>query len=99
MSKMYAEARLDNAPIVPQINVFCENADEKAIEDMKTELQNVLDTNRAQSEWANNLTLMSDGNIIEPDGHIVGHLYQGLKYAKYDADEVTDKYGVKNING
>lgn len=41
---------IDNAPTVPQINVFCENADEKAIEDMKAELQSVIDA-RPEGEW------------------------------------------------
>ena len=33
---------IDNAPTVPQVTVFAENADEKAIEDMKAELQSVI---------------------------------------------------------
>lgn len=40
----YAEAVdnfIDNAPTVEQITVFCENADEKTIEDLKVELQKV----------------------------------------------------------
>lgn len=35
----------------PQINIFCENADEKAIADMKEELQRVIDDLRPQGEW------------------------------------------------
>ena len=42
---------IDNAPTVPQVVVFAENADEKAIEDMKAELQNVIDSERPQGEW------------------------------------------------
>ena len=38
-------------PTVPQVVVFAENADEKAIEDMKAELQNVIDSVRPQGEW------------------------------------------------
>ena len=34
---------IDNAPTVPQVTVFAEDADEKAIEDMKAELQNVIE--------------------------------------------------------
>ena len=48
---------------------------------------------RPQGEWAYNLTLLSTGDIIEPDGHIVGHLYQGLKYDKYDSDKVILEKG------
>lgn len=35
----------------PQVTVFTENADETAIEDMKAELQNVLDDERPKGEW------------------------------------------------
>ena len=42
---------IDNAPTVPQVVVFAENADEKAIEDMKAELQNVIDSERLQGKW------------------------------------------------
>ena len=38
-------------PSVPQVTVFTENADEKAIEDMKAELQNVLDSERQKGKW------------------------------------------------
>ena len=41
---------IDNAPTVSQINIFCENADEKAIADMKEELQEFLNS-RPQGEW------------------------------------------------
>ena len=30
---------IDNAPTVSQINIFCENADEKTIEELKAEMQ------------------------------------------------------------
>ena len=30
---------IDNAPAVSQINIFCENADEKTIEELKAEMQ------------------------------------------------------------
>ena len=43
---------IDNAPPVPQVTVFAENADEKAIEDMKAELQNAIES-RPQGEWIN----------------------------------------------
>lgn len=33
---------IDNAPPVPQVTVFTENADEKAVADMKAELQSVI---------------------------------------------------------
>lgn len=42
---------IDNAPTVPQINIFCEKADETSIDDMKAELQNVLDRERQKGEW------------------------------------------------
>ena len=42
---------IDNAPTVPQVTVFTESTDEKAIEDMKTELQSVLDNERPQGVW------------------------------------------------
>lgn len=44
----------ENAPTVeerPQVTVFCENADEKAIADMKEELQKVIDDSRPQGKW------------------------------------------------
>ena len=41
---------IDNAPTVPQITVFTETADEKAIADLKAELQNVIET-RPKGEW------------------------------------------------
>lgn len=34
---------IDNAPTVPQVTVFTENADEKAVADMKAELQSVIE--------------------------------------------------------
>lgn len=37
-------------PTVPQVTVFTDNADKKAIEEMKAELQNVIDA-RPQGEW------------------------------------------------
>lgn len=52
---------IDNAPTVPQINIFCENADEKAIADMKEELQKVIDDLRPQGEWTD---LSTDGRHI-----------------------------------
>lgn len=44
---------IDNAPPVecPQFNIFCENADEQAIADMKAELQRVLNEIRPKGEW------------------------------------------------
>ncbi|MBP5597855.1 MAG: hypothetical protein J6Y02_20980 [Pseudobutyrivibrio sp.] len=42
---------IDNAPTVENITVFCENADEKAIADMKEELQKVIDDSRSQGKW------------------------------------------------
>ena len=39
-----AKIIINEAPPVPQINIFCENADETAIEDMKSELQSVIET-------------------------------------------------------
>ena len=47
---------IDNAPTVPQINILCENADEKAIADMKEELQKVIDYLRPQGEWIEDYT-------------------------------------------
>lgn len=41
---------IDNAPPVPQVTVFTENADEKAIADLKSELQNVIKS-RPKGEW------------------------------------------------
>lgn len=45
----------------PQINILCENADEKAIADMKEELQKVIDDLRPQGEWSD---LSTDGRHI-----------------------------------
>ena len=42
---------IDNAPTVPQINIFCENADETATADLKAELQSVLDSERQKGKW------------------------------------------------
>lgn len=42
---------IDIAPTVPQVTVFTESTDEKATEDMKTELQSVLDNERPQGVW------------------------------------------------
>ena len=41
---------IDNAPPVPQITVFAENADEKAVADLKAELENVIKS-RPKGEW------------------------------------------------
>ena len=41
---------IDNAPTVPQVTVFAENASKEEIEDFKQELENVL--KRPQGEWA-----------------------------------------------
>ena len=41
---------IDTAPPVPQVTVFAEDADEKAIEDMKAELQSVIEP-RPQGKW------------------------------------------------
>ena len=38
-------------PPVPQVTVFTENTDEKAVADMKSELQSVLDSDRPKGEW------------------------------------------------
>lgn len=48
---------IDNAPTAPQINILCENADEKAIADMKEELQKVIDDIRPQGKWIDICTL------------------------------------------
>ena len=42
---------INNAPTVAQFNIFCENADEKAVEDMKVELRNVLKEERPKGKW------------------------------------------------
>lgn len=42
---------IDNAPTVSQINIFCENADEKTIADMKEELLKVINDLIHKSEW------------------------------------------------
>lgn len=41
---------IDESPTVENITVFCENADEKTIEDLKAELQSVIEA-RPQGEW------------------------------------------------
>ena len=58
-AKMY----IDNAPTVENITVFCENADEKTIEDLKAELQSVIDA-RTKGEW---ITIKPFYELI--DGH------------------------------
>lgn len=42
---------IDNAPIVSQVTVFCENADEKTVEELKAELKQVITELRPQGEW------------------------------------------------
>lgn len=46
-------AEIDNAPAVEclQFNIFCENADEQAIADMRAELKRVLNEIRPEGEW------------------------------------------------
>lgn len=43
---------IDNTPPVPQVTVFTETADEKAVADLKSELQNVIES-RPKGEWIN----------------------------------------------
>lgn len=41
-----------SAPVVPQITVFTESTDEKAVADLKAELQSILDSDsRPKGEW------------------------------------------------
>ena len=40
---------IDNAPTVPQVTVFAENADEQAVADMKAELQNVIEASECET--------------------------------------------------
>ena len=42
---------IDNAPTVESITVFCENADEKTTDELKKELEKVME--RPQGEWIN----------------------------------------------
>lgn len=43
---------IDNAPTVPQLTVFAENADEKAVADLKAELQSVIESDSGlHGEW------------------------------------------------
>ena len=44
---------INNVPPVecPQFNIFCENADEQAIADMRAELKRVLNEIRPEGEW------------------------------------------------
>lgn len=66
-----ANALIDSAPTVSQINIFCENADEKAIADMKEELQKVMDL-RPQGEYVpiSKLRLMT---VEECAGHTIDY--------------------------
>lgn len=66
---------IDNAPTVEQITVFTETADEKAVADLKAELQNVLDA-RLQGDirWTDKLSVKSNGDIIDFEGRVVGHI-------------------------
>ena len=45
------DEEIDNAPTVENITIFCENADEKTIEDLKVELERVKTELRPQGEW------------------------------------------------
>lgn len=47
--KAFGNGVKDNREII-QISVFCENADEKAVADLKAELKSVIDA-RPQGEW------------------------------------------------
>ena len=42
---------VENAPTVPQVTVCAENADEKTIEELKAELERVINEGRPQGEW------------------------------------------------
>lgn len=50
-TRIYAKQRLDDAPTVENITIFCENADEKAVADLKAELQNVIKERQKGGEW------------------------------------------------
>ena len=45
--------QIDNALTVPQVTVFAENADEKTVEELKAELEQVINEARTQGEWIN----------------------------------------------
>lgn len=49
---------IDNAPTVPQVTVFAENASKEEIEDFKQELEKVLE--RPQGEWIFQYTFLDD---------------------------------------
>ena len=70
-------------PTVPQVVVFAENADEKAIEDMKAELQNVIDSERPQGEWIN--------SGVDISGHRLNRcsICNGVYQMSYVGDSIT----------
>lgn len=62
---------IDESPTVENITVFCENADEKTIEDLKAELQSVIEA-RPQGEYVDisKLRLMT---VEECEGHTIDY--------------------------
>lgn len=55
---------IDNAPTVENITVFCENADEKTIEDLKAELQSVIEA-RPQVGWIIIKSPLSEETVVK----------------------------------
>lgn len=49
-ARIYIDSIIENTPTEPQIIVFAENVDEKAVADLKAELQSVLEA-RPKGEW------------------------------------------------
>ena len=66
---------IDKAPPVPQVTVFAENADEKAVADMKAELQNVIDAKpNEQIAWEQGYEAgLAQGKHDRPQGEWARH--------------------------
>lgn len=86
----FAETVIDNAPTVENITIFCENADEKTVEDLKNELTqdliNKITVNAGLAQpikeeipqsdirWTDKVSVTSSGDIIDFEGRVVGHI-------------------------
>lgn len=68
---------IDNAPTVPQVVVFTESTEEKAVSDLKVELQNIIKT-RLQGEWVDFAKFVAEwvvnDNFFEENADIFAEL-------------------------
>ena len=70
---------IDNVPPEPQVTVFAENASKEEIEDFKQELENVLERSQDKIRWVEELFVKRNGDIIDSEGRVVGHINLEIK--------------------